>query len=62
MRTPAFLPTALAARLSAAQTQAIQEASREKRLGALAAALELAEADALLLHRVKHSCTHHRSL
>ncbi len=44
---PAFLPTALAARLSAAQTQAIQEASREKRLGALAAALELAEADAL---------------
>ncbi|HND61413.1 MAG TPA: GspE/PulE family protein [Opitutaceae bacterium] len=41
------LPPSLAARLSPEQTQAVLEAPREKRLAALAAALGLAEPDAL---------------
>ncbi len=44
---PAPLPAALAARLDAAQAQAVLEAPREKRLAVLAAALGLAEPEAL---------------
>ena len=44
-----LLPASLAARLNDEQRQAVAEAPREKRLAALATALQLAEADALAL-------------
>ena len=44
---PASLPDSLAARLSDEQRQAVAESSREKRLATLAAALKLAEPEAL---------------
>ncbi|HYD83329.1 MAG TPA: ATPase, T2SS/T4P/T4SS family, partial [Opitutus sp.] len=44
-----LLPTSLAAQLDEAQLQSVAEAPRDKRLGALADALKLSEADALAL-------------